>query len=229
MPFYKGSATPVPKANIVEKLEKELSKTQITKQVLLSFLSDPYCTAESNYCITYQVLKLLNKHNVPVAILTKGGSRCLRDLDLFKQFHNIKVGATLTFDNDRDSFAWEPGAALPLDRIGALRILHGEGITTWASFEPVIEPAQSLNLIKQTLPFIDQYKLGKWNHDPRADLIDWSSYVAQAVKILRDNGKQFYVKEDLRKYAHGLTPEESDMDYMSLTSQYIPETQISLF
>ncbi len=230
MPFYKQNTNPFPKANILENLEKELNKTKITKQVLLSFLGDPYCKAEMELGITRKVLEILNKHNVPVAILTKGGTRCLRDLDLFKEFNNIKVGVTLTFNGGNDnSKRFEPGASSPIDRLLALSVLHKNGIKTWASFEPVISPDESLNMIEFSLPHVDQYKLGKWNHDPRADNIDWKEYVNSAIKILRRAGKQFYVKEDLRKYAHGLTEQESDMDYMSLKAQPENENQIALF
>ena len=236
IPFVNQSTTPIPKANILENLEKELRRTSITNQVLLSFISDPYCMAETmggdkegGYGITRQVLEILNRHNVPVAILTKGGHRCLRDLDLFKDFVSIKVGATLTFDNKRDSLKWEPGAAIPIYRLDALKTLYDNGIMTWASFEPVIEPKQSLNLIEETLPFIDQYKLGKWNYDPMADKIDWTTYIKEAVAILRSAGKQFYVKKNLRKYAHGLTAEESDMDFMSLTARPGTENQLHYF
>ncbi len=236
IPWLLSGVEPFPKPHILENLEKELSRKRITKQVLLSFTGDPYCMAETRggttkggYGITRKVLEILNAHDVPVAILTKGGRRCLRDLDLFKQFKRIKVGATLTFHSDADSLEWEPGATLPDDRLDALSLLHTNGIATWASFEPVIAPEQSLALIKMTLPYVDQYKLGRWNHDPRADAIDWPRYVAQAVQILRQNGKQLYVKDDLRKYASGLTAEESDMDFMSLEAEAKNESQLALF
>lgn len=105
-------------------------------------------------------------------------------------------------------------------------LAKSDGSIIWVSFEPVIIPEQSLNLIENTLSFVDQYKLGKWNHDPRAEKIDWTSYTGKAADILRANGKQFYVKEDLRKYITGLSPREVDMDYMSLTAN---ESQGKLF
>ena len=97
------------------------------------------------------------------------------------------------------------------------------------AIEPVIDPIQSLVLIRATLPFVDQYKLGKWNHDPRADDIDWKQYGAEAVEILRSNGKQFYVKEDLQPYISGLTEQETDMDYMSLKMQPKENKQLTMF
>lgn len=70
-------------------------------------------------------------------------------------------GATLTFIDELKSLEVEPNAAKPQDRISTLKKLHEEGIKTWASIEPVIDPVQSLALIEATMPFVDQYKIGK--------------------------------------------------------------------
>ncbi|GAI23325.1 unnamed protein product [marine sediment metagenome] len=101
-----------PRHNIVTELRKEAYKYSFGKQVLLCFMGDPYCRADVGYETTRSILEILLKNQVTVAILTKGGKRCLRDLDLFKQFDVVKVGTTLTFVNDTDSFDWEPCAYL---------------------------------------------------------------------------------------------------------------------
>ena len=138
------------------------------KQILLSFTGDPYCDMPQQY--THKVLEILNKYEHKVCILTKGGRRTLRDIDLFKKFvtndlfavnsPRISIGATLTFDNPEDSLKWEPGAALPADRIEALRILSEQVIRTWVSFEPVICPEQSLNLLRQVSGFVHHVRIG---------------------------------------------------------------------
>jgi len=222
MPHYKlgcvDNANPKPRPGLLGELKRYLARNTVTNQVLLSFTGDPYCAREILVNTTYSVLCTFIDHNVPTAILTKGGERCLRDLTLFRKFKTIKVGATLTFDNLQDSLSWEPGAATPESRLNALRRLHDEGITTWASFEPVVDPAQSLRLIEQTLPFIDQYKIGRWNHDVRSHAIDWRAFGTEAVRILRANNKAFYVKHDLQPHIDGLTANETDMNYLSLTT-----------
>lgn len=186
-----------------------------TDQVLLSFSGDPYSHVDEITGMTRFALQYLLENKIPVAILSKGGSRCLRDLGLFKQFgRSIKVGASLTFLAQEDSLEWEPRAAVPDDRIDTLRRLHESGITTWASLEPVIEPGQSLALIAITREFIDHYKIGRWNYDPRADGIDWAKFGADAVSLLRSYHKPFYIKNDLRPYLGDLKlrPEEMDPD-----------------
>lgn len=194
---------PYPRKNVLTQLEKELSHSVPKKQVLLSFVGDVYCETMEKNELTREVLKQLLFYKVPVAILTKGGYRCLRDLDIFKQFgEHIAVGTTLTFDNDNDSKEWEPGAALPQERLSVLEELHKNGIRTFASFEPVIIPEQSLNLMKKSLSFIDVYKVGKLNNYNGLDKkIDWTVFLSKTVELLRAAGKQFYIKHDLRQNA----------------------------
>ena len=194
---------PEPRKNVLENLEKQLKKEIPKEQVLLSFVGDVYCeTADSNK-LTRKVLEMLLDYKVPVAILTKGGKRCIKDMDIFKKFgDHIMIGATLTFDNDKDSLEWEEGASTPKERLETLKTLHENGIKTFASFEPVIYPEQSINLIKQSIDFIDVYKIGKLNNYKGIDkTIDWTDFLIKCVDILRPAGKEFYIKHDLRRAA----------------------------
>lgn len=195
---------PEPRKDISAKLESELKRGNIPKQqVLLSFIGDVYCETLDNNTATRECLEILLKYKVPVAILTKGGERCLKDLDLFRKFgDHIQIGTTLTFDNDQDSLEWESGAALPEERLQVLKILKENGIKTFASFEPVIFPEQSLNLMKKGLDFIDVYKVGKLNNYKGIDKnINWTKFLDNTVKLLRSNEKSFYIKHDLRMAA----------------------------
>ena len=194
---------PTPRKNVLENLEKQLKKEIPKEQVLLSFVGDVYCETLNNNELTRNVLEMLLSYKVPVAILTKGGKRCLKDMDLFKKFgEHITIGATLTFDNDKDSLEWEAGAATPRERFESLKKLHDNGIKTFASFEPVIVPEQSINLIEKSLDFIDVYKIGKINNYKGIDkTINWTDFLEKCVNILRPAGKEFYIKHDLRRAA----------------------------
>ncbi|MEA4935097.1 MAG: hypothetical protein VB102_00500 [Paludibacter sp.] len=199
-----------PTPNGYKELEISAKRFQgCNKQILLSFTGDPYCNMPQHY--TRQVLEILNKYEHKVCILTKGGSRTLRDIDLFKKFvtndlftdsaPRISVGATLTFDNPEDSLKWEPGAALPADRIESLRILSEQGIRTWVSFEPVICPEQTLNLLNQVSNIVHHVRIGKINDYCDLDKnIDWNDFIKQAVGICRDKQLPFYIKNDLAAY-----------------------------
>ena len=202
----------------IEKSAKLYSGTN--KQVLLSFTSDVYNEYDTETKFTREVLEVLLKNRIPVSILTKGGARCLRDIDIFKKYKDrIKVGATLTFDNDKDSISWEPGGALPKERIETLKALHGEGIKTWVSFEPVISTEQTIALAKKTLRFVDYYKIGKLNNYKGLDKgIDWSSFLSTMVGIMEDNNKEYYIKKDLLAFNKTIRfePKRMDQDYLTI-------------
>jgi DNA repair photolyase len=186
----------------IEFLEGQLKKSKFPdgEYVLLSFQGDPYCHAEEKYLWTRRILELFLEYQVPTAILTKGGARCLRDLDLFKKFENIKVGATLTFFHKEDSKKYEPGASLPFERLDTLATLHHEGIRTWASFEPVIDPDQTLELMTLADNCADEYKIGKINHEKELESrVDWAYFGGNAENICIALGKKYYIKADLRK------------------------------
>lgn len=208
---------PEPRKEVLLKLTNELKKGAPKKQVLLSFIGDPYCETQDENNLTRFVLEQFCEYGVPTAILTKGGKRCLKDIDLYKQFGNgLQVGATLTFYDAKKSAKWEPGAASPKERLATLQKLHNEGVRTFASFEPVIEPSESLRLIKESLEFIDGYKIGKINHYKGIDkTIDWTSFLKSAIEILRDNKKIFYIKHDLQVAAKSvkLSKKEAVSDY----------------
>lgn len=203
-----------------EEIERSAKKMQgCGKQILFSFTTDPYTQSENGE--TRKVLEILNKYEHKVAILSKSGSKLLRDIDIFHAYGNrIKVGQSLTFDNNEDSLLWESGAALPEDRLFSIEYLAYEGIKTWASFEPTIIPEQSINLLSKVVNYIDHVKIGKINNYKGLDKsIDWAMYANQAVLLLRENGmdKRFYIKEDLRAFCTSdLYPEERDPDFLSL-------------
>lgn len=207
------------KKNILELLEKDCKKNNINDQVLLSFTGDPYCKKDVELGYTRRVLEILYKYQVPTSILSKGGFRVLRDLDLFKKFGNlIKVGATLTFDNDIDSVDMESGGAIPSERIETLKILSDNGIRTWVSLEPVFSVEQTLNLMEMTKNYVNEYKIGKLNHYKIDNEPDWKNLLELSVKFCRENNKEFYVKDDLFKYNPNIELESKnrDKDYLSI-------------
>lgn len=190
------------------------------KQILLSFTSDPYCNSENGE--TRKVLEILNFYGHKVAILTKNPAKALKDIDVFKLFGDrFKIGSSLTFDNEKDSLEWENGASMPVSRIKALKIFAENDIKTWASFEPVIKPEQSLYLIGQVVPFIDHVKIGKINNYKGIDRqIDWAKFIFDSVRMLRNAGMndRFYIKKDLLVYNTGvyLSGHETNEDWLNL-------------
>ncbi len=202
----------IPKKNILQEIEKECKRLNNSdQQVLLTFMSDPYNNLERELRLTRATLKLLYKYNIPCAILTKSKD-VLNDIDIIKMFdNNIQVGMTLTFDNNKDSLEWEKEASLPHERLNTLWQLKQNNIKTWASFEPVIKPDQSINLITKSLNFVDVYKIGKINNYDNLDkTIDWNAFLSKVVKILREAKKPFYIKYDLRQAANKIKLNENE-------------------
>lgn len=192
-----------------------------TKQVFLSFLTDPYSHFNKRTKLTRRVLEILLEYQIPVSILSKGGENVLDDIDVIKRFGgNIQVGASLTFTNERDSRKWEKNGAPPMERFDTLQLLHLQGVRTWASMEPVIYPDQSLEIMEITKDYVDGYKIGKLNHFQNHEKkFDWTKFLKDSVDIMRKNNELFYIKEDLRRFKTEdivLKPHEIDMDYMAL-------------
>jgi len=140
---------PIPRRDIIEKIRKEAPAHRGHK-VFLCFTCDPYQKAHDHLKLPAKAISALHDGGAFVSILTKSGMLSAQDFPLLGR--GDEYGATLTFIKKEDSDRWEPGAASPIERIEALEKAHAAGIPTWASIEPVIDPAQSLELIRITHP-----------------------------------------------------------------------------
>ena len=209
---------PHPRKDILKNIEAELKVSVPDKQIMLSFIGDVYSDTYDNNATTRAALELFLEYGAPVAALTKGGNRCLRDIDLFKAFGNrIQIGTTLTFWNASKSREWESGAALPAERIAVMKTLKDSGIKTFASFEPVIEISESLAVLEKSLEYdcIDHYKIGKVDRDFWAEKTpNWEFWLTKSLELLRYANKQVYVKRGIREAAPNIEifPHEIDAD-----------------
>jgi DNA repair photolyase len=192
-------AAAIPRYEIFATLEKQAAKFK-GREVFLCFTCDPY-PEEDPDMIARQAIKILHAAGVKVRILTKAGMRSERDFDLLTAHPELSFyGVTLTMSSAAGFMEYEPKAANPYERRMSLRMAHQLGIPTWVSIEPVIDPVQSLYWIENAAPYTDMFKVGKWNHDKRADAIDWRKFAHDAKDLLESLGKQYYIKDDLRKY-----------------------------
>lgn len=192
---------PLPRVDIITKLTKdcaELKSKGEFHKVLLSFTSDIYQPINDQFQLARQAIEVLHFYGQSVAILTKGGYRALADLPLLGSGDEFAV--TLTCTDDKLSRQWEPGAALPAERMDTLSGAHARGIYTWVSLEPVLYPEQSLEIIELTHEFVNHYKVGKLNWHSRAKSIDWGCYAQTVTALLDKLGARYYIKADLAKY-----------------------------
>lgn len=169
----------------------------ITEQVMLSFTSDPYHLGDTDP--TRAVLEVLIEHGLGFCTLTKGGTRALRDIDLFRPGRD-SFASTLTSLDDAFSENWEKDAALPGDRIAALQAFHDAGIFTWVSLEPTLDVESSLAIVEKTHRFVDLYKVGRVNYLPMTKTTDWREYTLRMIDLLDHVGAKAYIKKDLQPY-----------------------------
>jgi DNA repair photolyase len=188
-----------PRNIVLEQLDKDAKRLSgDARPILLSFTSDAYQACEKELKITRQALKIMAANNLVPQILTKAGAWAInRDADILASCGGIWA-ATLTTDDPAVSLEWEPGAALPADRIEALRLAKEAGLQTWVSFEPVIDPDAVYRLIEATKNFVDLYKVGKLNYHKHAATINWPEFREKTISILQSIAKDYYIKDDLR-------------------------------
>lgn len=177
------------------------------ERVLLSFSTDPYQPLELEQHVTTGAIDILKLHDIPFNVLTKGGSRAVSDFHLYGP-HDI-FGTTLTFLDISRTLIWEPGAATPEDRIEAIQAAKEQGIFTWVSLEPVIDPQTTLRIIEETHDFVDHYKVGKLNYVPND--VEWDCFGVEAVNLLEKYDKSYYIKKDLAAYIYDVDFHNTDI------------------
>lgn len=186
--------------SLFRKDAEEMRRNNDQRPILFSFLSDPYQPIEEKHKITRMILHIVQQYGLNSKILTKGSySLIRRDFDLLKRA-KTELGITVCFVDDNMRQEWEPNAAPVADRFRILKEAHEEGIYTWVSLEPVIDPEQALLVIKQAAPYVDYWKIGKLNHMKKIEQkIDWHQFHVDVVKLLNSLNAKYYIKEDLRK------------------------------
>ena len=170
----------------------------IKAQVMLSFTTDPYHPFDTD-ATRYALEVISSTKGLGFCTLTKGGTRSLRDIDLFRS-NKDAFASTLTSLDDRFSKKWESGAALPDDRIAALKAFHDKGIYTWVSLEPTLDIDASIEIVKHTHQFVDLFKIGRVNYLPMTKTTDWEDYTIRMIDICDKLGVNHYIKKDLQPY-----------------------------
>jgi DNA repair photolyase len=177
---------------------KRLQATGFSEQVMLSFTSDPYHPGDTT--LTRTTLETLAAHGMGFCTLSKGGTRALRDLGLFRPKRDA-YAATLTSLDDAFSLKWEKKAPLPADRIATLKAFHETGIFTWVSLEPTLDVEASLAIVEETHGFVDLYKVGKANYVKEITrTTDWEDYTHRMIDLLSRLGATHYIKKDLQEF-----------------------------
>jgi DNA repair photolyase len=207
-----------PRKDILARLERDLDDMREAgdkRRVMMCFTCDPYPLAGwrpgDDSITTRAALRLFVRSDVRFAVLTKSGMAGCVDFELYRTGSGgDHYGATLTCMDAALSEVWEPCAALPSLRIGGLQAAADRGIRTWVSFEPVLDPEQVYRLYDATREFVDEYRIGKINHEGAVDCdeaekaalraIDWRRFGSEMIERCERDGKAYVIKEALRKY-----------------------------
>jgi DNA repair photolyase len=153
------------KINAPQVLRKQLEsrRTPLQGTVFLSSVTDPYQPPEKHFELTRAVLEILLEYQPAVSILTKS-DLVLRDLDLLKRFKRLTVGISLMSGDDDLAYRLEPRAVSPSRRLQALRILHENGIRTYAFFSPYLPGLSDLpRLVESVNGLVDQFGVEAMN------------------------------------------------------------------
>lgn len=191
--------------DVARKFERELKahKEQLIADggIFFSFITDP-CLPET-ISLTRRCAIMAMEQNVPVTILTKMaqwsyGISSLDMIDVGKERGLLCVGFTLTGHDEM-----EPKADSNAARISAMKLLHDQGIKTFASIEPVIDFDSSLSMIEQTIDFCDLYRIGL-RSGVKADYYDGDKlafFIGQVEGLmqLKHAKAKVYWKESVRE------------------------------
>ena len=185
-----------------DKVVKEAAKYRdhgIFEQILIALTSDPYHPFDTSLTReTYEILRYFDHSFCP---LSKGGTRALRDIDLFRSDMDA-YAATLTSMDERFWQRWEPDSAPPTDRAAALKVFYEHGIWTYGSLEPVIDIEETLGVIDATHEFVNHYKFGTPNY-LSGSLVgrqDWDSNTKRICDRIIRYDRSGYCKLDLQQF-----------------------------
>ncbi len=135
---HRWGAYAVVKRDLPTRLARAVARSD-RHTVYLSTATDPYQAIEAEHRITRKCLEVLVRKDWPVEILTRS-PLVLRDLDLLRQFSQIRVGFSVPTLDDEVRFALEPNAPPIAARLRALRRVSDEGISTFANYTPACPP-----------------------------------------------------------------------------------------
>ena len=184
------------KVNAPELLKKQLARAR-KGIVWISSVCDPYQPLEAKYRLTERCLRELVNKQFPVIIQTKS-KLALRDLALFQEFEKIKVGVTITTNDEKVAKIFEPRASTIDDRIQVLRKVHEAGVETFAFIGPLL-PGNPERLVKRLSGVTDKVYIDKMNYLPTIKAFYLQQGFKEATTASFFNGYKKRLVNELQK------------------------------
>jgi DNA repair photolyase len=213
-----GGKTPVLKAcfkntmHAFETFMKEMMETvdgktprhEIIKKeggLFFSFTSDPMLPETKE--LTLLSVAFATGLGCPCQILTK----CTEWMDdgvaldsLLSVKDLVAVGFTLT---GMDEMERGITVASNTERLKAMKKLHSMGVKTFASFEPIIEPARAAKLFILSRHACDLYKFGTLSGKHQYDIEELNAFVEEVNRVCERDKTPVYWKKSIRTLLGG--------------------------
>lgn len=142
------------KLNAPALIRKERTKV-FGSSIFFSSATDPYQYLELKYRLTRQCLTELLKYKPARLTMHTRSHLILQDIELLKQFGSVvRVGVSITTDDESIQREFEPGAPSIARRLEVLAGLKRAGIKTHASLAPLL-PCNPERLVGLLKPFVN--------------------------------------------------------------------------
>jgi DNA repair photolyase len=151
------------KVNAVELARKQAKK--VAGQALyLSSVTDPYVPVERSLCLTRGILEALVEHQPRLLVQTRG-PLVIRDIDVLKQFHSVRVNMSIPTDSEEVRQVFEPKAP-PLERRWqALAEVKAAGIPVGICVTPMLPLADPEAFVRRLVEFAPDVLVTQDFHD----------------------------------------------------------------
>jgi DNA repair photolyase len=162
------------KVNAPALIQKERAKV-FGSSIFFSSATDPYQYIELKYRLSRKCLKELLRYRPAKLTMHTRSHLILEDLDLLAQFGDVvRVGVSITTDNESIQREFEPGAPSIKRRLQLLQGLKNAGIKVHASLSPLL-PSDPERLVSLLKPFVNSIWIDSMRHpdiNNRKDLLE---------------------------------------------------------
>lgn len=189
---------PVVRKDILKKLELDLADIgRVSEPIFMSFVCDPFpFEFPDMQKYTWLAIKIIHKYGNRVKLLTKNPAAILEHVDLLAP--GDEIGTSLVFSKPKACEHWEPGVPASMARRRALEQLREmrPDVMRWISFEPIIDPAQTLLMAEKIACSVDRMWFGPINHAERLPrgyrefipAVDWPKFAQDLKELMQRIG-----------------------------------------
>jgi DNA repair photolyase len=125
------------KTTAVEQIRR--SRMLAGSSVYMSTVTDPYQPVESRIGLTRELLEqMAPESRQPRLVIQTRSPLVTRDIDLFRQFRNLRVNVSVTTDSEIVRKQFEPGCPSIRRRMDSLEALKSAGIKTSVCLTPLL-------------------------------------------------------------------------------------------